>query len=343
MDDISIDLLDKLKDEFNKLYFKNPNIRNYLQQLEKGIATYKEANEYSIEVGEVLSNTFKIIESNMLPDERMYFNIAQKTIVPALENNFNLISDYCVKTQQILNEAAGLHIKSIPPKINKDRIDGLVNIVSGYEKFDDAKYMLDEPIVNFSQSIVDDSIKMNADFHYKSGLQAQIIRTSTGKCCDWCLNLVGIYKYEDVKNIGNNVFRRHKSCRCEILYKPATGKLQNVHTKKLIDLEEIKKRKEFNITKFEVNGKANIVVESLKNGDILDKINTDKHSRHLIDSTEHIYGRSYVYGDIKNAEELYEKLKGSGEPVFNRHVNWVNKERVVNDSPIGKCVDLSGE
>ena len=72
-------------------------------------------------------------------------------------------------TEQIqtsLNKSSRIGIKAIKPELNQDRILGIVNKVSEAEAYDDVAWVLDEPIVNFSQSIVDDSIKANAEFQY---------------------------------------------------------------------------------------------------------------------------------------------------------------------------------
>lgn len=102
--------------------------------------------------------------------------------------------------------------------------------------------MLAEPLVNFAQTIVDDAVRANADFQYKAGLSPKIIRTSTGKCCKWCDNLAGVYEYEEVSDTGNNVFRRHKHCKCLVEYDGNDGKRTNVHTKKTANKNDIEKR-----------------------------------------------------------------------------------------------------
>ena len=52
--------------------------------------------------------------------------------------------------------------------------------------------MLREPIINFTQAIVDDAVRANADFQSKAGLNPKIVRTSTRKCCAWCNSLAGV-------------------------------------------------------------------------------------------------------------------------------------------------------
>ena len=79
---------------------------------------------------------------------------------------------------------------------------------------------------------MDDCVRENADFQYKAGLSPKIERRTVGKCCEWCSKLAGTYEYDDVKDRGNDVFRRHKNCHCIVSYNPGDGskRRQNVHT-----------------------------------------------------------------------------------------------------------------
>ena len=104
------------------------------------------------------------------------------------------------------------------------------------------KHALGEAVVNFTQSVIDAAVKENADFHLKAGLRPKIRRTSTGKCCEWCNRLTGVYDYEAVSDTGNDVFRRHKHCRCTVEYDAGDGKVTNVHTKKTTDKKDVNRR-----------------------------------------------------------------------------------------------------
>jgi len=85
----------------------------------------------------------------------------------------------------------------------------------------------------------DESVKRNAEFVSDSGVKAYIIRTTTGKCCEWCTNIAGKYEYgQEPKDI----YRRHANCDCVVEY-VTDGKSQNVHTKKWKDNEAIQERK----------------------------------------------------------------------------------------------------
>lgn len=85
-------------------------------------------------------------------------------------------------------------------------------------------------------------VRKNAEFHFKVGLTPKIIRKETGKCCKWCKNLVGTYRYLDVPK---DVYKRHQNCNCVVEYIPKKGIRQDVHTKRWKyeqNLDKIKKR-----------------------------------------------------------------------------------------------------
>lgn len=102
----------------------------------------------------------------------MYYNIAQRVMQEALGQNgiYGEVSRYCLDVQQILNKEAEIGINAMTPELKQDRIDGIVDIVSGKDDFDKIKYMLKEPLINLGQSIVDEAVRSNADFQHKAGL-----------------------------------------------------------------------------------------------------------------------------------------------------------------------------
>lgn len=243
MEDIAPKLYEQIKEEYDRKITNSERLSTLSKKLEKGAATYKEAHEFAIESGEILSQVFQNnLSSSVLPDGKLYYNIAERIIRPMMGDLYEGVADYSKEVQTLLNKKQKIGIKAIKSEINEDKIQGIINITSGKEKFDDIAYMLGESIVNFSQTIVDDTVRANADFQYKSGLSPKIIRTSTGKCCKWCDNLAGVYEYEEVSDTGNNVFRRHKYCKCLVEYDGGDGKRINVHTKKTANKDDIERR-----------------------------------------------------------------------------------------------------
>lgn len=248
--DIAPDLLEKIQKAFKENSAKSQIIQEKIRALANKEATHQDSNAFAIEVGRLLADAFgSEIVPGVLPDDKMYYNIAKRIIGPSLQYNYNLVGDYARDVQTILNEQAGLSIKGIKPEINQDRIAGIINKISNYDTFDQGKWLLDEPVVNFSQSVVDDTVKANADFQYKAGLRPKIIRTEAGNCCDWCKGLAGVYDYP---NVPQDVYRRHRFCRCTVDYHPGDGKKQDIWSKKWTDVnkdDKIQERKEIKQTR----------------------------------------------------------------------------------------------
>lgn len=227
--DIAPALLEKLQKAFAEKFNQNKKIQELYQIIQEGRAAYAEVNELSIEAGNILAEVFQEnLSSSILPDGRMYYNIAKRTVEPMMKNNYNIVIDNGVVVQELLNRAAGIGIKVQIPPVNQSRIDGIIDRLDAEEVFDDIKWILDEPVKNFTQAAVDDLVKANADFHHELGLQPKIIRIAEPRCCDWCSAIAGVYDYPDVPK---DVYRRHRFCRCTVEYDPGDSRRQDVWTK----------------------------------------------------------------------------------------------------------------
>lgn len=230
VEDIVPSLLKTIKSEFEGARLDSEVLKDLLSKLHHSKASYLDANQYAIEIGEILSKALGASLTNeTLPDGKMYYNIAQRVLTDVLGRNHELVSDYAEQVQKNLNSEAKIGLAAQVSELNQDRVDGLVNRLASEESFDDVKWLLDDPIVNFSQSIVDDSIRKNVEFHHKVGLSPKIVRRVVGHPCKWCKSLEGSYNYPE---IPKDIYRRHGNCRCTVDYHPGNGKKQNVHTKR---------------------------------------------------------------------------------------------------------------
>ena len=304
----------------------------------------------------------------------MYYNIAQRLLTDVLGRNHELASRYASDVQRDLNDEAKIGMKVQVPELNQDRIAGIVNRFSSEENFEDVSWLLGEPIVNFTQSIIDDTIRKNAEFQHQFGLQPEIIRKSYFHCCKWCQEVQGSYKYP---RVPKDVYRRHQHCRCTVDYDPKSGKIQNIWTKKISNKssDELENRKRINTDVRDNNRKADIqeykkivdvlevqnapislakfqdlkyndvegyehlkdvvhIQEKFKNGTWLDKINPEKQAKH-IQSTS-LSGKSYFYDHV-DVNALYDKYKMTGFIETSRKGAKTSNEKVdlFEDSPLG--------
>lgn len=230
MQDIVPDLLDAIRRDYKQRLNSSATVKQIQSMIEAGTATYAEANEYAIEVGNLLAEVFKVyIRGDVLPDGRMYYNIAQRILQPTMSDNYELVATAAQQVQTSLNHASGLGLRGLKADLNQDRIDGIINRLASEESYDKVAWLLDDPVVTASQSIVDDTVRKNAQFQSDAGLRPKIIRRAEPNCCKWCSNLDGEYDYAAVKS-GSDVFRRHANCRCTVEYVPGSGKRINAYT-----------------------------------------------------------------------------------------------------------------
>lgn len=229
VNDIVPELLDKIQRDFNSKIKKSTKLKKIRKAIDNGTATYTQANLYAVEVGGILADVFKThITSEVLPDGHMYYNIADRILTPTLTENHILVTRLSAEAQEQLNKSIGLGLKGIEAEVNRFRIESIINRITAEEVFDDVAWILQEPVINFTQTSVDETIKANIDFQGESGLSPKIIRTTDANPCDWCKAMSGTYKYP---NIPEDIYKRHDRCRCTVEYDAGDARRQNVWTK----------------------------------------------------------------------------------------------------------------
>lgn len=80
-----------------------------------------------------------------------------------------------------------------------------------------------------------------------------------------------------------------------------------------------------------------IVKDAIESGEVSKTINKEKQKRHTL--SDHDPGRSYLDGDLEYAQELVDRLGGTGEPIRDVKGNWTKRERVSDSEEIGTHVN----
>lgn len=317
MDDITPELLDKIQKEFDKLLHEDKTINEVMAKIADGTADYQDANTFALSLGDILSKAYgDNLSSEVLPNGKMYYNIAKRIIDPTMKNNYDLIADTTSEIQYLLNKQANIGIKAVKPEIDQENINNIINKISASDNYDDVAWMLDAPIQHFSQSIVDETIRANAEFHSKSGMKPKIVRRLAGNCCDWCRALAGSYSYPDVPK---DVYRRHNNCRCTVEYHPGDGKVQDVHTKQWQTTEERAKIEARKVIGLKVN---RITIKSM--------------SEHV---AQRIEQRSMVIESIIDAINEPLKLSGIKYDEYNRpSFQVIGKKATIAINPENGCI-----
>ena len=220
MEDIVPELLEKIRTLFFEL----------LGDDQPSAGTYAAAGDYAERVGDALATAFeRCLSGDVLPDGRMYWNIADRVVRPLLEEDWQLCTDAAAEVQRALNKAARIGLAPQMPEPDKSRIDGILNTLCDAERYEDKAWVLGDPVRTFSRAAVDETLRRNVEFHAKAGLRPRIVRTAEHGCCEWCTQMAGVYDYP---NVPDDVYRRHANCRCSVEYNPGDGRRQDVWSKR---------------------------------------------------------------------------------------------------------------
>lgn len=181
-------------------------------------ATYNDAQNYSTKTAEALLDVLKryVDVTTLTQDE------ALELFPVVLERNYVEVARICANVQQKINKSAGLGLKALEPDFNLGKAQGLATAITDMEEVTDD--YIRNLVINNSRSIVDDTIRINAEAEANMGLVVHITRRYDdvglhgGKdVCQWCLDREGEWdSYQDAYAAG--VFERHPGCGCVIDY-----------------------------------------------------------------------------------------------------------------------------
>lgn len=215
-------LLSDIANGFNTKVRRDRKLKRIANQVRDG-TDYTIANEYSIRVGELLSEA---VQENTKTLAYMSREVAEEVIPPLLTVDHDMVTEVTNLIQQNMNAMDGIMLGVQTPALDTNRIAGFIEKVASYDTWEQAKWVLGEPLVNYSQAIVDQAVRKNAEVSAKAGAKAYIIRTPeryrTAKgnpVCKWCASLAGKYEYKgNGSNIPHEVFQKHEACRCELTF-----------------------------------------------------------------------------------------------------------------------------
>lgn len=214
--DITPDIIKKVNEYFRSRCMTNTMLPKLAKKLESGKATYDDAYRYAEAIGKARADAFAHeVTSSVLPNGRMYYNIAKPLMTETLGADHEVVSEYAKGVQNLVNNKSGIRLAAQIADLDMDRIEGFIEGICDGEFFDDVAWKLGQPIITHARSVVDDTVRKNADFQHRAGVKATVIRRAEAKCCEWCSDLDGEYEYP---NVPSEVFQRHDNCRCTVDY-----------------------------------------------------------------------------------------------------------------------------
>lgn len=128
MTDIGRELQIQIKKEFEEAISQNTQAKNIYTRIERDKATQKDIVCLAQIAGETASKILIRVMSNAkLPNDRMYWNIAEKAIRPIMEDIHNLINNAAIKVVTAERRENKISVKPIKSNFPEERISSLIN------------------------------------------------------------------------------------------------------------------------------------------------------------------------------------------------------------------------
>lgn len=136
--DIVPELYEKLHAEFEQNIKRNQRIQSFLKKGDK--ASQKEVSLYSAELGGCVSDALgTVLTEDNLPNGKLYWNIAQRTIIPLLKEAYEMVMAAAEAVQKREDKALGINIRPIRPEFPEERAKGLIDKLIEYKEEDNGK------------------------------------------------------------------------------------------------------------------------------------------------------------------------------------------------------------
>lgn len=221
MEDFAPELWDEIKKLFEERYNASGKVKDIIAQIGTN-ASYSLAQEYARETSRILSGVLQsVLTADALPNGQLYFNIANRTIRPAMEGLRDLIIRQSLDVQKFINVSCGIPFNPVAPNVYPSMIKNLIDRVSSNnyrgQDLEEVQFLFGENTLDgYAQSIVSDTIKANEEWQRGAGFRTYVRRYSQAGCCKWCDSLAGTYANGETPK---NFWAVHDNCNCEFDYR----------------------------------------------------------------------------------------------------------------------------
>lgn len=220
--DIAPEIYENISADFRKSVTEDKELNRLANKIAKNKGTQSDVTKLSQRFGELSSNALKKnIKLAELPDEKLYWNIADKTIRPTLQECYRRINTYAAMELSARDQRANTAIKILRGGDPAKRIDKVMEYAVDAATQPALDAALTDPVIAANRKFYDDFQKRNAELREGLGFKQMVVRQyddvglHNGKdTCEWCLQRAGTWDYSEARN--NGVFERHPGCGCTI-------------------------------------------------------------------------------------------------------------------------------
>ena len=113
-EDIAPKMLKNILADFRGKVGRNERIKKINKRIDSGNADYKDAYYYASEIGAILMQVFAThIKAKNLPDQKLYYNIANRVVRIPLEKADAMVIDTTARIQESINKKQGIGLRVI--------------------------------------------------------------------------------------------------------------------------------------------------------------------------------------------------------------------------------------
>lgn len=128
MKDIGLELQKSIETAFNERLAIDVVIKAIKLKVTNGKATQRDVTMLCKRLGDVASKVLiDNVKPEMMPNDKMYWNIAEKAIKPLMIKIHSIVNKVAVEVVMTERKANGIHIKPIEPAFPEERIESLIN------------------------------------------------------------------------------------------------------------------------------------------------------------------------------------------------------------------------
>lgn len=128
MNDIGLEIQKSIETAFNERLAIDVVIKAIKLKVENGKATQRDVTMLCKRLGEISSKVLiENIKPEMMPNDKMYWNIAEKAIKPLMIQIHGIVNKVAAEVVEAERNTNGIHIKPIEPVFPKERIESLIN------------------------------------------------------------------------------------------------------------------------------------------------------------------------------------------------------------------------
>lgn len=128
MEDVAPKLYEKIYKSFISKTKRDMDIRAFNVKLSKDQAKPEDVSLYARALGECASAALiENIRQDELPDGKLYWNIAERTITPLLEEVHKMVNDAAIEVQKKIDEARNIHLNPVRVAFPEERVRALLN------------------------------------------------------------------------------------------------------------------------------------------------------------------------------------------------------------------------